>query len=129
MDYDVEFRPAYALLTVDLDASETYIVDTGHVVAFEATTDFFIRRVGGLRSTLFYGEGLICTFIGPGKLYLQIKSEDALLSWLVPKLPTTANHSTRLQRACARLDRPIATTALGRGRGSSVRERPTEDVL
>ena len=73
----------------ELDDGETYTVDTGHIVAFEGRTDFSVERVGGLKSTLFSGEGLVCTFSGPGKLWLQTRSFDHFLSFLIPKLPQT----------------------------------------
>lgn len=76
-----------AIHPVELDAGETYTVDTGHIVAFEESTTFDVERVGGLKSTLFSGEGLVCTFTGPGTVLLQSRSMDAFLSWLVPQLP------------------------------------------
>ncbi len=71
----------------ELDEGETYTVDTGHIVAFEGRTEFSVERVGGLKSTLFSGEGLVCTFSGPGRLWLQTRSFDHFLSFLIPKLP------------------------------------------
>lgn len=71
-----------------LDPGDRYVVDTGHVVAFEESLDFSVERVGGLKSTLFSGEGLVCTFEGAGRLWLQSRSQDAFLAWLIPKLPT-----------------------------------------
>lgn len=71
-----------------LDPGDRYVVDTGHVVAFEESLDFSVERVGGLKSTLFSGEGLVCTFEGSGRLWLQSRSQDAFLAWLIPKLPT-----------------------------------------
>lgn len=76
-----------AVHPVDLGAGETYTVDTGHIVAFEGSMSFNVRRVGGLKSTLFSGEGLVCEFSGPGTLWLQSRSQDAFLSWLIPQLP------------------------------------------
>jgi uncharacterized protein (TIGR00266 family) len=73
----------------DLDAGERYTVDTGHVVAFEEGTTFSVERVGGLKSTLFSGEGLVCEFTGPGSVWLQTRSFDHFLSFLVPQLPNT----------------------------------------
>lgn len=64
-----------------------YIVDTGHIVAFTGGLDFNVRRVGGWKSTLLSGEGLVCEFRGSGILYLQTRSSQAFLSWLVPQLP------------------------------------------
>jgi uncharacterized protein (TIGR00266 family) len=69
-----------------LDPGERLTVDTGHIVAFD-TDSFDVRRVGGLRSTLFSGEGLVCDFEGPGRVWIQSRSPDAFLSWLIPKLP------------------------------------------
>jgi uncharacterized protein (TIGR00266 family) len=70
-----------ALEEIELAAGERLTVDTGHVAAFRDTA-FDVRRVGGLKSTLFSGEGLVCEFDGPGTVWLQSRSLDALLSWL-----------------------------------------------
>ncbi|MGB5167936.1 MAG: AIM24 family protein, partial [Acidimicrobiia bacterium] len=42
----------------------------------------------GWKSTIFGGEGLVVDLTGPGKATLQTRSEDAFLSWLLPKLPS-----------------------------------------
>ena len=76
-----------AIEPVEIPDGETVTVDTGHVVAFR-DTDFDVRRVGGLKSTLFSGEGLVCDFEGPGTVWLQTRSEDALLSWIRSHVPT-----------------------------------------
>jgi uncharacterized protein (TIGR00266 family) len=81
-----------AIHEVDLVEGERYTVDTGHIVAFEESARFDVERVGGLKSTLFSGEGLVCTFTGPGKVWLQTRSQDALLAWLIPKLPTNSGN-------------------------------------
>jgi uncharacterized protein (TIGR00266 family) len=76
-----------AIHEVDLGPGQGYTVDTGHLVAFTEGVGFNVRRVGGLKSTLFSGEGLVVDLTGPGKVFMQTRSEDAFLSWLVPKLP------------------------------------------
>ncbi|MFB6149366.1 MAG: TIGR00266 family protein [Halobacteriales archaeon] len=76
-----------AIRKQELSQGETYTVDTGHIVAFESTVDFTVNRVGGLKSTLFSGEGLVCRFTGPGSVWLQSRSHDAFLAWLIPRLP------------------------------------------
>lgn len=89
------FMSSYgAIHEVELDAGETYTVDTGHIVAFEGDVTFDVNRVGGLKSTLFSGEGLVAKFEGPGRVWMQSRSEDAFLSWLIPKLPTSNNNSS-----------------------------------
>lgn len=87
------FTSSYgAIERLDLGADERHRVDTGHIVAFDGSASFDVKRVGGLRSTLFSGEGLVCEFEGPGSVWLQSRSTDALLSWLAPKLPTGSSN-------------------------------------
>ena len=76
-----------AIHEVDLGPGESYTVDTGHLVAFTEGMGFKVRTVGGLKSTLFSGEGLVVDLTGPGKVLIQTRSEDAFLTWLIPKLP------------------------------------------
>lgn len=76
-----------AIHEVNLGAGETYTVDTGHLVAFTEGIGFKVRRVGGLKSTIFGGEGLVVDLTGPGRVLLQTRSTDAFISWLIPKLP------------------------------------------
>ena len=82
------FMSSYgALHQVTLGPGETFIIDTGHIVAFDQQVNWDVKRIGGLKSTLFSGEGLVAEFSGPGAVYTQTRSEDAFLSWLIPKLP------------------------------------------
>ena len=76
-----------AIHKVTLDGRQPYICDTGHVVAFTERLTFDVRRVGGWKSTMLSGEGLVCEFKGTGDLYLQTRSTQAFLSWLIPRIP------------------------------------------
>jgi uncharacterized protein (TIGR00266 family) len=76
-----------AIEEMALAAGESFMVDTGHLVAFSDRLGFKVRSVGGLKSTLFSGEGLVVDLTGPGRFWLQTRSEDAFLTWLIPKLP------------------------------------------
>jgi uncharacterized protein (TIGR00266 family) len=76
-----------ALHEIDLAAGQKYIVDTGHMVSFAEGVGYGVKKVGGLKSTIFSGEGLVCELTGPGKIMIQTRSEDAFLSWLIPQLP------------------------------------------
>lgn len=71
----------------ELADGETFTVDSGHLVAFSQEMEFNVRRVGGLKSSMLSGEGLVVDLTGPGDVILQTRSEDAFLSWLIPKLP------------------------------------------
>jgi len=55
---------------------ETFTVDSGHIVAFEANMEYDLKRVGGLKSTMFSGEGLVSTF----RCRVQIDQPTALVS-------------------------------------------------
>jgi len=76
-----------AIHEMELAVGQTYTVDTGHLVAFSERLGFQVRAIGGLKSTLFSGEGLVVDLTGPGEFLMQTRSEDAFLTWLIPKLP------------------------------------------
>jgi uncharacterized protein (TIGR00266 family) len=76
-----------AIHPVDLAPGQRYTVDTGHLVSFSEGMGFRVRTIGGVRSTLLSGEGLVVDLTGPGRIYMQTRSEDAFLSWLVPNIP------------------------------------------
>lgn len=76
-----------AIHPIDLGVGEPYVVDTGHMVAFDDSVQYDVGRSGGWKSTLFSGEGLVVKLTGPGRFYMQTRSEDSFLSWLLPKIP------------------------------------------
>lgn len=74
-----------AIYTRDLQPGERYIVDTGHIVAFPSTVTYTIRKAArGLFSTIASGEGLVCEFMGPGRLYMQTRNVSAFVRMLQP---------------------------------------------
>lgn len=81
-----------AIHELDLAAGQKYTVDTGHIVAFSEKVGFQVRRVGGMKSTLLSGEGLVVDLTGPGRVLMQTRSTDAFLSWLIPQLPKSNNN-------------------------------------
>jgi len=80
-----------AIHQVELAPGQQYIVDTGHMVAFDESVQYNVKAAGGIKSTLFSGEGLVCRLTGPGRIMIQSRSTDAFLSWLIPKLPKKKN--------------------------------------
>ena len=68
-----------------------YVVDTGHMVAFEPSLEWEVQKVGGLKSLLFSGEGLVCRFSGQGKLWLQTRSFDSFLGQILPHVQRASN--------------------------------------
>ncbi|HET9913099.1 MAG TPA: TIGR00266 family protein [Anaerolineales bacterium] len=76
-----------AIFERTLGSGEKYIVDTSHLVAFDATMGVTPKTVGGIKSTLFSGEGLVVELTGPGTIYMQTRSPKALIDWIIPQLP------------------------------------------
>jgi len=65
----------------------TFVVDTGHIVAFEESLNFKLKGVsGGLKSFFLSGEGLVCEFSGQGTVWIQSRNLSALVGWLTPHL-------------------------------------------
>lgn len=59
-----------AIYTIDVDGE--YIVDTGHILAFEESLNFSISKAGSSWVASFLGgEGLVCKFSGRGKIWCQ----------------------------------------------------------
>ncbi len=60
------------IIEKDLKAGELIKIDTGCIVAFTSGVDYDIQFVGGIKNTLFGGEGLFfATLRGPGKVWIQ----------------------------------------------------------
>lgn len=76
-----------AIFEREIAAGEKYIVDTSHLVAFNAGMGVQPKPVGGIKSTLFSGEGLVVELTGPGTIYMQTRSPQALINWIIPQLP------------------------------------------
>ena len=76
-----------AIFERTLAAGEKYTVDTTHLVAFDASMEVQTQAVGGLKSTLLSGEGLVAELTGPGKIYMQTRSPKALIDWIIPQVP------------------------------------------
>ena len=56
----------------ELEVQDELIVDTGHVVAFEASLDYRITKAGtSWMHSFFGGEGLVFHFSGRGRLLVQ----------------------------------------------------------
>jgi uncharacterized protein (TIGR00266 family) len=58
-----------------------YVVDSGHLVAYEPTIGIQIGMAGGIFSSFFSGEGLVTRVSGPGRIYMQSRSFGGLAAW------------------------------------------------
>ena len=69
---------------VEKEINGEFVVDTGHVVGWEPSLSYTIGGMGGMKQTLFSGEGLVMRFTGHGKLILQTRHLSSLAGWLRP---------------------------------------------
>lgn len=76
-----------AIQTIDLAEGQSYTVDSGHMVGWEEGVKYEVHKAGNWKSTILGGEGLVVGLTGPGRVYIQTRSEDSFLDWLIPKLP------------------------------------------
>jgi uncharacterized protein (TIGR00266 family) len=71
---------------VEREVDGELVVDTGHVVAWEPSLSYTMGGMGGIKQTLFSGEGLVMRFSGHGRIFLQTRQMPALAGWLTPYL-------------------------------------------
>ena len=75
-----------AIYEIEVDGE--YVVDTGHIVAFEKTLDFSISKVNqSWMGAFFGGEGFVCRFRGHGKVFCQTHNPGAFGQLVGNKLP------------------------------------------
>jgi uncharacterized protein (TIGR00266 family) len=77
-----------AIHSIDLAAGQTYTVDSGHMVGWDDGVGYEVHKAGNWKSTILGGEGLVVGLTGPGRVYIQTRSQDSFLDWLIPKLPS-----------------------------------------
>ena len=76
-----------AILERRIDAGESYVIDTGHVVAFPEGMRYGVEKAGSWKSTVFGAEGLVVRFEGPGSVWLQTRSPQDLIGWVNQHIP------------------------------------------
>ena len=74
----------------ELAAGEVLKVDTGCIVGFTKDVDYDIEFVGGIKNTVFGGEGLFyATLRGPGVVYIQSLPFSRLAGRVLASIPRT----------------------------------------
>jgi uncharacterized protein (TIGR00266 family) len=76
-----------------LRPGETYVVDTGHLVAWEAQMQYNLRKAAksGFLRSLVSGEGMVAEFQGPGEILIQTRNLEAFASMLRPFFPSQSS--------------------------------------
>jgi uncharacterized protein (TIGR00266 family) len=74
-----------AIYPVEVDGE--YLVDTGHIVAFNETLDFSLSKAGkSWLHSILGGEGLVCRFRGKGTVWCQSHNPGSFGRALTPSL-------------------------------------------
>ncbi len=76
----------------EIPVNGEYVVDTGHIVAFEKTLSFSITKAGSSWIGAFLGgEGLVCRFRGKGRLFCQTHNPGSFGQLIGGQLPPRPN--------------------------------------
>src|SRR6266446_5789333 len=77
-----------------LRPGERYVADTGHLVAWEGSTQYTLRKAAaGFFRSIVSGEGIVAEFSGPGELLIQTRNLAALAGLLKPFFPSQSGGS------------------------------------
>lgn len=82
-----------AIRPITLTTGETMTLDSGHVVAFDESVQYRIRKAGGWKSMILGGEGIVTEFTGPGRIWMQTRSATDLVDWLRTRMPSNSTSS------------------------------------
>ena len=73
-----------------LRPGEQYVVDTGHLVAWEGHMQYNLRKAAksGFFRSFLSGEGMVAEFTGPGEILIQTRNLAAFAGLLRPFFPS-----------------------------------------
>lgn len=73
-----------------LRPGEQYVVDTGHLVAWEGQMQYNLRKAAksGFFRSFLSGEGMVAEFNGPGEILIQTRNLAAFAGLLQPFFPS-----------------------------------------
>lgn len=72
-----------AIHEIDIPRGREVVIDNYHLVAWPSDISWRLDKASfGIFSTITSGEGLVCIFKGPGKVYIQSRNPLFLQQWL-----------------------------------------------
>jgi uncharacterized protein (AIM24 family) len=78
----------------ELTAGEILKVDTGCIVGFTKDVDYDIEFIGGIKNSIFGGEGLFYASLrGPGTVYVQSLPFSGLADRIIASAPRAGGNS------------------------------------
>ena len=78
-----------------LQPGERYVIDTGHLVAWQGHMPYELRKAAnaGWFRSFVSGEGIVAEFAGPGEILIQTRNLEAFAGVLKPFFPTQGGSS------------------------------------
>jgi len=71
----------------ELAEGQEFVCDNGVMMAFQTYMQHRVSKVGGKKSFVLGGEGIVIRYTGPGVVYTQNREIGLLASLIVPYLP------------------------------------------
>jgi uncharacterized protein (TIGR00266 family) len=82
-----------AFYEIQLEDNQVFNCDNGHLVAMESSVAMDIKKVGGWKTTLLSGEGVITQLTGPGRVIMQSRNPREFAMWLYKLMPKPRSQS------------------------------------
>jgi uncharacterized protein (TIGR00266 family) len=77
-----------AVHPVDIPPGQDYIIDNNHLVAWPANSRYKIEKASkGWISSFTSGEGLVCRFTGPARVFIQSRNPQGFGDWIKKFIP------------------------------------------
>ncbi|MBL8151458.1 MAG: TIGR00266 family protein [Blastocatellia bacterium] len=77
-----------AIHPIDIPPGGEFIIDNSHLVAWPDSTHYTIEKASsGWLSSFTSGEGLVCRFRGPGRVFIQTRNPQAFGDWMKRFIP------------------------------------------
>ena len=70
------------IIQKQLEIGEKLVLDNYHLVAMSVDANYKVMKLGGLKTTILGGEGLVTEITGPGTVFFQTKNLKELIDLL-----------------------------------------------
>ena len=98
----VFFNVGGEVTEIKLEENQKIRVDTGNLAMFDASVDYSVERVKGIKNMIWGGEGLfLATCTGPGRVWVQSMPVGELAGKLAEYLPSTREGKSSLAAMAA----------------------------
>jgi uncharacterized protein (TIGR00266 family) len=76
-----------SIVEIDLNNSTGLVIDNAHVVAWDTSLEYTLSLEGGFKNSIGTGEGVVNTFRGTGKVFIQTLNLQTFADRISPFLP------------------------------------------